>query len=380
MARTSTLLALATLLALPARAEDPAPALKWRGSLWAVGAVSDKTMADGSLLLRPMEPRDGQFNLDGLQLGADLALGQGWTFKVTLLAGRAGQLLQEFSAESGTMGLSEAMLVWAGGKETVKVGRMWTWMGMEATDLTTAIPASHGLMATFPLPFGQIGVDWRHAFTPSWSTAVWVYNGEDRNRDNNHGKTAGLGLIYNHGGAQDKFLNLSVFSGAEQDGLNDKAKTGAEGRKRERISHSGQWVWGATTMVWEAEYLKERFAPAMVAGATGPISGTLKGAGLVLKRQWNAPWSSYVRLEQIQDDLGFRLNFDTTLAQTYGMRAGADLTARSISVGSERRWGAAFGRLELRRDWLNRDVADQDGKTLRAVNSVTFCVGANFGL
>ena len=383
MSHSVRLLVLAALVALPVRAEEPL-ALKWRGSLWAVGAVSDQTMADGSLLLRPMEPRDGQMTLDGLQLGADLNLTQGWSFKFTLLAGRTGQLLQTFCGETGSLGLSEAMLIWTGGKETVKIGRMWTAMGMEATDLTTAIPASHGLMATFPLPFGQVGVDWHHAFTPSWSSAVWIYNGEDRNQDNNHGKTAGVGVIYNHGGAQDKFLNLSAFSGAEQDGLNANANTGAEGRKRDRLSHNGQWVWGASTLVWEAEYLKERFAAAMVTGATGPVSGTLKGIGLVLKRQWNVPWSSYVRVEQIEDDLGFRLNFDTTLARTYpktnGLCLGADLKAQSISLGSERRWGAAFGRLELRRDWLNRAVNDQDGRSVRAVDSLTLCVGANFGL
>lgn len=380
MANATTLMTLAALMALPASAGE-LPTLKWRGSVWAVGAVSDQTMADGSMLLRPMDQKDGSLTLDGLQVGADMDLGQGWSFKFTLLGGRTGQLLQEFSGETGTVGLSEAMLIYTAGKETVKLGRMWTWMGMESCDLTAAIPASHGLMATFPLPFGQVGVDWRHAFTPSWSSAVWLYNGEDRNRDNNQGKTAGLGLIYNHGGAADKFLNLSVFSGSEQDGLNDKANTGAEGRKRERISHNGQWVWGATTLVWEAEYLKERFGAGAVAGASGAtVQGTMKGAGLMLKQQWSAPWSSYLRAEQLQDDLGFRLNFDSTLAQHFGMRNGADLKASSVSVGGERRWGAAFGRLELRRDWLNRDVPNQDGQGVRAVNTVTFCVGASFSL
>lgn len=351
----------------------------WRGSVWALGAASDRETAGGGLFLRPMDQRDGQFTFDGLQFGVDVPLSQAWTLKVTLMAGRAGQLLQEFSSESGSLGFPEAMLIWSNGKDTVRLGRMWTWMGMESTDLTAAVPASHGLMATFPLPFGQVGVDWRHAFSPSWSTALWLFNGEDRIRDNNRSKTVGVGLIYNHGGAQDRFLNLMAFRGAEQDDRGPGAVPGASGRLRERLSHSGQWAWGGTTLAWEVEVLRERFPVAWVAGAAGARTGTLTGGGLTFRHPWNERWAGYLRAEAIRDDLGFRLNWDPDVQVRYGMRRGADLTARALSLGVERRWtGGAFARLEARRDDLNRDVADRDGKAFRSAHSLTLCVGAAF--
>jgi len=377
----STAPLMAALMALTSLSagDPPAPALKWRGSLWAMGTQTDRAMADGSAFLRPLETGDGQFSLDGIQLGLDYALSAEWSLKVTLLGGREGKLLQDFSGEDGVMGFPEAMLVWTRGADTVRIGRMWTWMGMESVDLNVAIPASHGLMATFPLPYGQVGLEWRHAWSPSWTTAVWVYNGEDRNRDNNRGKTFGLGLIYNHGGAADRFLNFMAFTGPEQDSLGDAAVPGAEGRKRERLSHSGQWVWGAATLLWEVEYLREAFHPTAVLGASGEETGTCTGAGAVFKYQWNPAWSSYIRAEEVKDDLGFRLSFDPTIATHYGMQRGVDLTARSVSLGVERRWGPVFARAELRRDWLNHEVLDKDGKDFRAVNGVTVCVGASVG-
>lgn len=367
------------MLAPLAAGDPPVSPLKWRGSLWALGTLTDRPMADGSAFLRPMETGDSQFSLDGMQLGLDYTFSATWSFKATLMAGRDGKLLQDFSYENGSMGFPEAMLIWTKGADTVKIGRMWTWMGMESTDLTVAIPASHGLMSTYPLPFGQVGLEWRHAWSPAWTTALWAYNGEDRNKDNNRGKTFGVGLIYNHGGAADRFLNFMAFSGPEQDGVGTTAVPGAEGRKRDRLSHSGQWVWGPSTLVWETEYVRELFPAVMLQGTTVEETGTCTGAGVVFKYQWNERWSGYVRAEQVKDDLGFRLNFDPTVAATYGMRRGADLTARALSLGAEHRWGPVFGRLEFRHDSLNRDVLDKEGRAFRAVNGVTLCVGASFG-
>ena len=375
MLRSLSLLLVACGSAGLLRAEEPAPLqLKWRGSLWALGTYTDRETVDGSAFLRPMETGDRQFSLDGFQLGVDVPLGTEWAFKLTLMGGRDGRLLQEFSGETGTLGFPEAMLIWTRGANTVRIGRMWTWMGTESTDLTAAVPASHGLMATFPLPFGQVGLDWRHAWNPSWSTAVWLFNGEDRIADNNQGKTLGLGLIYNHGGAADRFMNFMAFSGAEK----DRAELGAEGRKRERISHNGQWVWGGATVAWELEYLRERFAAGAVTGASGETTGRVIGAGLLGRYAWNPTWSAYVRAEEVRDNVGFKLNWDTTVASVYGLKSGADLTARALSLGVERRSGAAFLRLEFRRDWLNREVQDKDLKPFRAVNGLTLCVGASF--
>lgn len=349
-----------------------APQLKWRGSLWALGTATGRVMPDGSAFLRPMEVGDRQFSLDGFQLGVDVALSAEWTFKLSGMGGRDGKLLQDFNGETGAFGFPEAMLVWTKGADTVRIGRMWTWMGMEATDLSAAVPASHGLMATYPLPFVQVGLDWRHAWSPSWTTAVWLFNGEDRLADNNQGKTVGLGLIYNHGGAQDRFMNLMAFTGPEQGG------PGAEGRKRERLSHNGQWVWGAATVAWEVEYLRERFAAGALVNTPDATTGKLLGGGLLGRYAWNATWSGYARAEQIHDDIGFRLNWDPAVSSTYGMTAGADLTARALSLGIERRTGPVFMRVELRRDWLNRDVLDRDGKPFSAVNGVTVCIGGSF--
>lgn len=372
---------LALLAMFPAFAADsPISGLKWHASLWALGTASDRENPDGTIPMRPMDTSNG-FALDGLQLGADADLGAGWSLKFTLIGGRDGKLLQDFAGENGSVGISEAMLIWTRGADTLKLGRMWTFLGMESTDLTAAIPASHGLLATYPLPFGQVGVQWHHAFSPCWGADLWVLNGEDRNSDNNRGKTVGANISYNHGGAADKFLNLSVFTGPEQDAHGASAVPGAEGRKRDRLSHGGQWTWGKLTLAWEGEYLRERFPSMQVQGATGStIDGTLKAFGTWLKMQATPVLSGYLRLEQIQDDLGFRLNWDSAINAAYGMRKGADLTLRATSLGLERKMGGAFVRCELRHDWLNRDLLDQDAKAYRGANSVTIAVGASFGL
>lgn len=376
--RATALLALLPML--PALAADPpAPVLKWRASVWALGAVTDKESPDGSTPFRPMDARNGGFALDGLQLGADADLGSGWTLKATLIGGRNGRLLQEFAGETGTVGLSEAMLIWTRGADTFKIGRMWTFMGMESCDLTAAIPASHGLLATYPLPFGQVGIQWHHAFSPSWATDLWVTNGEDRNTDNNRGKTVGANLSYNHGGAADKFLNLSAFTGPEQDAHGPQAVPGAEGRRRTRLSHGGQWTWGKVSLAWEGEFLRETLPSAWVAGAAGSTAdGTLKALGTWLKVQATPVWSGYLRLEQIQDDLGFRLNWDPSVQAARGMRVGADITMRAASLGLERKLGPGFMRAELRHDRMNHDLLDRESKAYRGATSATVAVGVSF--
>lgn len=380
------LLGLGLVAQTPAPTPGPSlPPLTWRGSVWALGAISDREtsptgdLPGGQPFLRPMDARNGGLVLDGFQFGVDADLGHGFAFKLTFMGGRSGQLTQEFAGESGTLAIPEAMLIWTKGADTLRFGRMWTFMGMESSDLTAAIPASHGLMATFPLPYGQVGLHWRHVYNPQWSTDLWVVDGEDRNTDNNRGKTVGGNLTWNVGGAADKFLNLTLFTGPEQDAVGHNAIPGAEGRRRDRLSHGGQWVWGGTTLVWEGEYLRERLASSQIQGATGStVDGTYKAAALWLKQQVTPVWSGYLRLEQAQDDLGFKLNWDTSVAAAHGLRLGADLTARSASLGVERKVGPAFWRAEVRHDRLNKDVRDADGKTFRGATSATVAVGASF--
>lgn len=368
-------------LALPAAAQTPAPSpIKLRASLWALGASSSRDLPDGSLFMRPLDTRNGSLTLDGWQLGTDIDLGKGWSFKLTAIGGREGELLQSFAGETGHTGISEAMLIWSAGADTVRIGRMWTFMGMESCDLSATFVASHGLMATYPLPYGQLGVHWRHTFSPSWSTDLWVFNGEDRNTDNNQGKTVGANLSYNHGGAADKFLNLSVFSGPEQDAWGDTAVPGAEGRLRQRLSHGGQWTWGKVSLGWEYEWLKETLPSAAVTGAAGStVDATQTGLGTWLKLQATDVWSAYLRAERLTDDKGFRLNFDSAVSAAHGLRTGADLTATALSLGTERKLGPAFLRLELRQDRLNKDVLDRDKKPFKDATSITFAVGASFG-
>lgn len=381
MSSNLSALAFCTIAALvPLSASDTAqPSFKWRGSIWTLGTQTDRAMADGNAFLRPLETSDSQFSVDGLLFGLDLSLCPTWSVKASLMAGRDGKLFQDFSGENGAMGFPEAMLIWTGASDTVRIGRMWTSMGMESTDLTAATPASHGLIATFVNPFGQVGLEWRHAWNPSWSNTVWVYNGEDQNIDKNRGKTIGLGASYTHAGDALRFLNFMVFSGPEQDGKSSLAHSGAEGRRRDRFSHNGQWTWGSATLAWEFAYIREPFPINGTQESNSEEIGNCLAMGTVFKYLWGENWSGFVRAEEVKDDLGFRLNFDPMINARYGMTPGIELKAHSASVGLERRWGATFVRAELRKDWLNRDALDQDGKSFRTVGGITICIGTSFG-
>jgi len=373
--------AVGTLVVAQTAPAPAVPSIKWRGALWASGAASDRETADGSLFLRSMDAGEGSFALDGLQLGGDVTLAEGWAVRFTLLAGQDAKVLNATnSQEQGSLAYPEAMLVWTGGDETVRIGRMATFMGMEFLDGTQDITASRGLLFTYAIPLNQVGVNWHHALNPSWSTDVWVFNGEDRVHDNNRGKTAGLGLNYNHGGAADKFVSLMAYSGAEQDGLGASAHTGAEGRKRERACMLGQWVWGASTLQWEAEYGREPFPAAAVKGATGSedVKATWSGLGTIYKYQANDRWALFARAEVMKDDTGTRLNADPTVGAAYAMQKDADLKATSFTMGVERKWGSTFTRFEVRQDHLNKDVAEQDKHAFRDATSVTWSFGTNF--
>ncbi|MCE1229851.1 MAG: porin, partial [Firmicutes bacterium] len=217
-------------------------------------------------------------------------------------------------------------------------------------------------------------------FNPSWGADLWITNGEDKNGDNNQGKTLGGNVSYNHQGAQDKFVNLSFFTGPEQDAFSSTAVPGSEGRKRDRVSHGGQWIWDHWTLAWEGELLRETFPSAWVQGASGnTIRGTLTAFGTWLKVQVTPVYSGYLRLEQIYDDLGFRVNWDNAIATGHAMRVNADLRLQAASLGIERRMGPAFVRAEVRHDRINRDLVDRDGHVFRQVTSATLAVGASFG-
>lgn len=353
------------------------PAIKWRGAVWASAAVSDRQTADGGLFLRSMDSGDGHFALDGLQVGADVTLTDGWSLKFTALAGQDGKVLNATSLESGSVAFPEAMLVWTGAKDTVRLGRMYTAMGMEVMDHTLDVTASRGLLFTYALPFGQVGLNWHHAFTASWSADLYLTNGEDRIKDNNRGKTAGLGLTYNHAGATDKFVTLMAYSGAEQDVTNANAHSGLEGRKRERLCLTGQWVWGAGTLQWEGELAQEPNPEQM----GSPEKEKWSGLGLIYKYQFSAGWAGFLRAESLKDNSGVRLGWDASLASRYGIRAGNDLQATSIALGAERRWHSTFSRLELRRERLNKDVnegAAAHNAPFRSATSLTWSFGTSF--
>ncbi|GEM_PF-1855771 len=378
---------LLTSLGLSAQTPAPAgPAIKWRGALWASGAVSDRQTADDSLFLRSVDAGNGRLSLDGLQLGADVTLTDGWSMKFTILAGQTGKILNASTlasgttpAETGSIAWPEAMLIWTGGNETLKIGRMYTAMGMEVLDHTQDAAASRGLLFTYAIPLAQVGINWHHAFTPSWSSDVWFFNGEDRLQDNNRGKTAGLGLTYNHGGATDKFITVMAFSGPEQDGTGAAANSGAEGRKRNRLCLTGQWVWGPSTLQVEAESAQETFPP--MGQDTENLKASWSGAGFTYKYQFNDTWSAFGRAELLKDDTGARLGVDTTVAAAHPMAKGADLQATSFAAGVERRWHATFTRLEVRRDSLNKDVlagAADDHKPFRDATSITWSLGTSF--
>jgi hypothetical protein len=385
-----TLLLLAGLgLAAQTPAPEPAaaaPAVKWRGALWASGAVSNRQTEDGSLFLRSMDAGEGRLSLDGLQLGADVALPDGFAFKVTLLAGQTGKILNASTlapggapAETGSIAWPEAMITWTGKDDILRFGRMYTPMGMEVMDHTQDVAASRGLLFTYAIPFAQVGLNWHHAFTPSWSTDVWLFNGEDRVQDNNREKTAGLGLTYNHGGAADKFVTVMAFSGAEQDSLGASALPGAAGRKRNRFCLSGQWVWGPVTLQFEGESAQETFA--YIQGTGANAKATWSGGGATCKYQISEPWAAFARLEVIKDDTGLRLGGDPTVAATYAFAGHRDLQATSGVLGVERRWHATFSRLELRQDSLDKNVseaASAGGKRFKDALSLTWSLGTSF--
>ena len=367
--------------AAPATPPPPAPGtVKWRGALWASAAASDVSTADGSLFLRNVDAGNGQLAVDGLQVGADVTLYDGWSLKFTILGGQDGKVLNMgtlgasgMPIDSGSLAYPEAQLIWTGGDETFKIGRMYTPMGMEVMDGTQNATASRGILFTYAIPFAQVGINWHHAFSPTWSSDVWVYNGEDRLQDNNKGKTGGLGLTYNHAGAADKFVTLMVFSGPEQTSFGPAAVPGAEGLKRTRVSLAGQWVWGASTLQFEGESASETQP-----GVTAP-KATWSGAGLIYKYQISDPWAVFLRAETLKDDTGMRLASDTSVAAAkFPMLPKPDLTAVSAALGVERKWHATFTRLEVRQDSLNKNVTDADGKTFKSAVSATWSVGTNF--
>ncbi|WP_306599294.1 outer membrane beta-barrel protein [Geothrix sp. 21YS21S-2] len=361
----------------------PGPAVKWRGALWASGAASNQSTSDGSLFLRSADSGEGHLAVDGLQLGADVTLADGWSLKFTLLAGQAARFLNAGTlapngspADTGSFAWPEAQLVWTGGADTLKFGRMYTPMGMEVLDPTQDITASRGLLFTYAIPVAQVGLNWHHAFSTAWSADLWVYNGEDRVQDNNKGKTAGLGLTYNHGGASDRFVTLMAFSGAEQNATGGAA--GAEGRKRERLCLSGGWAWGKATLLWEGESARETLPASAFQGATGPVRAAWSGAGLIGKYQFTDAWSGFARAEVFKDDTGVRLGADPSVAAALPPARDAGLRATSFALGAERRWHATFTRLEIREDSLGKEVADGSGKPFKSAASLTWSVGTSF--
>jgi len=343
----------------------PAPVVKLRGSIWASGEISDKTLADGTMPFHSMDAANGGFALDGATLGADITLTSGWGIKLTVLGGNMGKLLNYTDGEAGpgsTMAnanqttLAEAQLIWTGASDTFKIGRMWTPLGMEVADQTANITATRGILFCNVLPLSQVGVNWHHAFAPSFSIDLYAINGEDKVVDNNQGKTYGLQFTYNHGGAADKFATLIVFRGPELSGLGADANKGAEGQQRERGSFSGQWVWGASTLQWEADYVSNP-------DLTGVKTKT-KGVGLIYKNQFTDNWAGFARAETIKST-----TLDASLKQT------------SFVLGAERKWGSTFARFELRHDSADKGVynyADVDGKAFDSANSATLSFGASF--
>jgi len=367
--------------AAPAPAAPAPGTIKWRGAIWGSAATSDQQTADGSLFLRSLDAGNGQLALDGLQLGAEVTLADGFSLKVTLLAGQDGKVLNASTlspsgspTETGSIAWPEAQLIWTGGNETLKIGRMYTAMGMEVMDHTQDITASRGILFTYAIPFAQVGLNWHHAFSTVWSSDIWVYNGEDRVVDNNTGKTYGLGLTYNHAGAADKFVTLMAFSGPEQTSLGNYGTPGAEGRKRDRLSLAGQWVWGNFTVVFEGESASETMPGA------GQPKAKWSGAGLIGKYQFNDRWAGFARVESLKDDYGVRLTGDPSVGSAIASGPNADLTATSFAVGVERKWHATFSRLEVRSDSLNKNVFQGSENTMpfKSATSATWSVGTSF--
>lgn len=379
---------LCTVLAGQTAASDAgaAPTLKWRGSLWVSAVTQERETADGSLVFRPLEAGQSQFSLDGLMLGVDAGFSHGWSAKATLLAGQTGKVVQTTTGDTGTIAAVEAMLVWTGPRDTLRVGRMITFIGMEFLDGSQNITTSRGLLFTYSDPFGQVGLNWHHAFSPVWSTDLWIFNGEDRLKDNNHGKTVGLGLSYNHGGSQDNYLSLHAYRGPEQDGFGASTQSGAEGRMRERVCLMGQWIWGRSTLQGEVSLGREAFSAEAILGAPGPVQATWRGYGLIYRLQVGKEISLFARGERLSDDTGVRLSLDTTIRESLGLNGGgshagafgSDLVAKSWSLGMEKKHGPAYARLEVRLDQLNRDLKDSGGRTFRDGLSGTVSLGASF--
>lgn len=360
--------------------------ITWRGSLWASAVTQDRDTADGSLAFRPLEQGQSQLALDGLLLGVDAGLGHGWSARASLLTGHLGKVLQASTGDTGSVAPVEAMLVWTGPRDTLKVGRMMTFIGMEFLDGTQDLTASRGLLFTYADPFGQVGINWHHAFSPSWSSDAWVFNGEDRTRDNNSGKTVGLGLTYNHLGSADDYLSLQVYRGPEQDGLGSARNSGAEGRLRERLCLMGQWVWGRSTVQGELSLGRESFLQADILGSPGPVRATWRGMGLIAKVDLGRGRDLVFRGERLADDTGVRLALDPSIREALGLngptpalgRAGANLVARSWSIGVAQRFDRAFVRFEVRRDSLNLGLQDAQGKSFRDGLSGTLSLGGSF--
>lgn len=368
----------------PSQPGTALPALTWRGALWASGAWSSRDTADGGMFLRSQDAPNGSLSLDGLQIGADTTFADGWGARFTLLAGQAGKILNAATLDSGgkpveggSIAWPEAMLIWTGKADTFKAGRMLTPTGMEVLDQTQDLTASRGILATFAGPFAQVGLAWHHTFTPSWSADAWVFNGEDRLQDNNRGKTWGLGVTYNQGGAANKSASVMVFSGPEQDGLGAYANTGAEGRRRERIAAVGQWAWGRSTLLWEADLAREK----VLGPERDPKEAGWGGAGLIYRFQATQAWALIARAEYLKDAAGIRLTADPTSARAVDGLRWPDLEATSGALGVERRWHATFTRAEVRVDHLSRDVREGsagDGKAFSGAMSLTWSLGTSF--
>lgn len=361
------------------------PAVTWRGSLWASAAASNRDTPDGSLFLRTLDAGNGRFSVDGLQFGADVALPEGWALKFTVLGGQMAKSLNGAAAAAGTpaseasdLAWPEALVSWTRGADTLKFGRMYTPLGMEVVDGSQDVTASRGLLFTYALPFAQVGFNWHHAFSPSWSADLWIFNGEDKLQDNNRGKTAGAGITYNHGGSTDNYVTAMAFTGPEQDGLGASANTGAEGRKRTRVSVSGQWILGRFTVQFEADAAREDLGPGALAGGGLRERATWNGAGAILKYALGGGWSLFGRAEAIHDDTGLRLGADTTLGAALPPTKGADLQATSLTIGAERRWKHASTRLEVRRDTLDFRLADASGQGFKDALSATWSLGISF--
>lgn len=389
MKRAPVLLPLALLSSgLAAQAPPPNP-LKWHGALWASAAASDRQAPQGALFLRSLDAGEGAFALDGLAFGADLALVEGWSLRFTVLGGQDGKVLAAAGLESGSLTFPEAMLIWTGARDVVRIGRMYTFTGMEFLDHTQDVTASRGLLFTYAIPLDQVGLAWRHTFSPQWSSDLWLFNGENRVQDNNRGKTLGLGLNYTHGGVASRYVTVQAYRGPEQDAEGPAAQPGAEGRMRERMTLLFGWDWGATSLAGEVDAAQETLPDGALAGApVGPVRARWSGAGVILKRVLDQKWALFLRAETLKDDQGWVLSGDPALAQPgvstpgvvrWANTYGANLRATSFAFGAERKWGeATFSRLEVRRDALNREVQDRAGRGFREATSATWSFGASF--